>query len=107
MFVKCEDGIYYEVAKGVSCKNKVHGEKMLQCEIFFEKEADVPVHELHQDLTAYLVSGFLQLSINEKSYRAEPGDSWYVPKMVKHSTLALEDSMVIEVYSPKRADYLD
>ena len=106
MFVKCEDGIYIEVVKGVSCKTKAHSDKMMQCEFFFEKGANVPTHKHHQDLIAYLVSGLLQLSVNGKSYRAEPGDSWYVPRMVKHSTKALEDSLVIEVFSPKREEYL-
>lgn len=106
MFVKCEDGIFFEVAKGVSCKTKVHGDKMLQCEIFFEKGSEVPVHEHNQDLTAYLVSGLLQLSINGKFHRAEPGDSWYVQNKVKHGATALEDSVIIEVFSPKRQEYL-
>ena len=36
----------------------------------------------------------------------EPGDSWCLPGGVEHSVVALEDSVVVEVFSPVREDYL-
>jgi len=35
-----------------------------------------------------------------------PGDSWCVPSGVAHGAEILEDSVVIEVFSPIREDYL-
>jgi len=36
----------------------------------------------------------------------EAGDSWCLPGNIEHSAEALEDSVVIEVFSPVREDYL-
>jgi len=106
MFVKCEEGIFYEVHKGVSRKTTVYGEKMLQYKYYLEKGADVPIHKHPSELAGYLVSGLLQLFINGKTYRVEPGDSWYVPSKVKHGAKVLEDTVVIEVFSLVREDFL-
>jgi quercetin dioxygenase-like cupin family protein len=57
-------------------------------------------------LVGYLVSGLIQLFIDGKAYRVEPGDSWYVPGKVKHGAKVLEDTVVIEVFSPVNQDFL-
>ena len=100
MFVKCEDGIYFKVHNGVSRKATVHGEKMLQYKYFLEKGAEIPIHTHSHELSGYLVSGVIELTVDGKFYRVEPGDSWYVPVDVEHGVKVLEDSVVIEVFSP-------
>ena len=106
MFSKCEDGIFFKIHKGISLKTSVYGENMLQSELFLEKGAEIPVHDHIHEQTGYLVSGLLDFSINGKSYRAKPGDSWSIPSNVKHGAKALEESVVIEVFSPVREEYL-
>ena len=41
-----------------------------------------------------------------KDYEAEAGDSWNMPGNVEHGVRVHEDSVVIEVFSPVREDYL-
>jgi quercetin dioxygenase-like cupin family protein len=37
---------------------------------------------------------------------AEPGDSWSIPENIEHEVKILEDSIVLELFSPIREDYL-
>jgi quercetin dioxygenase-like cupin family protein len=66
----------------------------------------IPEHRHPQEQTGYLVSGRLEFSIDGAKLVAEPGSSWSLPADLPHSASALEDSIVVEVFSPVREDYL-
>lgn len=53
-----------------------------------------------------MISGRLLFTISGERFEAEPGDSWNIPGNVEHDVEVLEDTVVIEVFSPAREDYL-
>ena len=53
-----------------------------------------------------MVSGKLRFKVEDEILEVETGDSWCIPGGAEHSVDALEDSVVIEVFSPVREDYL-
>jgi len=53
-----------------------------------------------------MISGKLRFNVDGEISDVETGDSWCLPGGVEHSAEALEDSVVIEVFSPVREDYL-
>jgi quercetin dioxygenase-like cupin family protein len=106
MFYKKDESGYREIVDGVLMKPLVHGEKTLLIETNIKKGA---VHNLHShphEQTGYLVSGKLMMIIGDERFEAEPGDSWCVPGGVEHSGEILEDSVIVEVFSPVREEYL-
>ena len=54
----------------------------------------------------YLISGRIILTIGNDAYEVIPGDSWNIPGGVLHCAHILEDSVAIEVFSPRRDEYL-
>jgi quercetin dioxygenase-like cupin family protein len=48
----------------------------------------------------------MTFTLDGKDYEAEAGDSWNIPGNVEHGVKVHEDSIVIEVFSPVREDYL-
>ena len=76
-------------------------ETMLMLQVFREKGVKDPVHR-HDDheTCCHLISGRLKLTIGGETFTAEPGDSWFHPKGIDHTSEALEDSIQIEVKSP-------
>jgi quercetin dioxygenase-like cupin family protein len=48
----------------------------------------------------------MTFTIESEDHFAEAGDSWSIPGNVEHSVKVHEDSVVIEVFSPVREDYL-
>ena len=79
------------------------GKKMLVIELFEEKGVEVPTHR-HDDHESiiYLIKGRLKLRIGEQEFVAESGCIWRHPAKVEHSTVALEESLMIEIKSPPR-----
>ncbi len=56
--------------------------------------------------TGYVISGRLEFTIDDERFEAETGDSWNIPSNVDHAVEVFEDTVLIEVFSPAREDYL-
>ena len=104
MIVKAGPESYKKVLEGVTLKNLVHGEKTHLTQIKFKKGAVVPEHP--QEQTGYLISGSLRFFSGNEETIALPGDSWTFAGGTPHGAEALEDTVVIELFSPVREDYL-
>ena len=106
MFTKSGNQGYQEKLKGVKLKALVYGEKTLMASIILTKGAIIPQHQHIHEQTGFLVSGSLDFVIDGDHFIAEPGDSWTFLADIPHGVEALEDSSIIEVFSPVREDYL-
>jgi len=106
MFRKSKPDGYTEVIEGVHLKTIVYGNQTLMVEVKFEKDAVIPPHGHPHEQTGYLISGQLEFVVNGETIIADPGDSWNIPGDVEHSAVAIDETVVIEVFSPVREDYL-
>ncbi len=106
MFCKSDCNGYREVLPGISMKALVHGERTLMTEFRLKKGSILPSHEHLHEQTGYLVSGRMILSIGNTAYEVISGNSWNIPGGVSHCAEVLEDSVAIEVFSPRRDEYL-
>ena len=107
MFYKKDDTGYRTPAEGVQLKTLVHGDKTLLCEFRMKKGSRVPEHSHPHEQTGYMVSGRISFITDDETFEALPGDSWCIPGDVIHTADILEDSVIIEVFSPVREDYLE
>ena len=106
MFRKKNTGDSRELLEGVELTTLVHGEKTLMGQFKIDKGCIVPVHSHPHEQTGIMISGKLRFNVEGEIWDVETGDSWCLPGGVEHSAEALEDTMVIEVFSPVREDYL-
>jgi quercetin dioxygenase-like cupin family protein len=106
MFKKSNIGVHTELIKGVHLKTMVYGDQTLLTEVRLEKGAIIPPHGHPHEQTGYMVSGHMDFLINGEHHITKPGDSWNIAGEVEHGATALDESVVIEVFSPIREDYL-
>lgn len=106
MFYTANPDGYTEMLPGVHLKTLVHGERTHFTEVKFVKGAAVPMHKHPQEQTGYVVKGSLRFDVDGQIIVTKPGDSWNIASNVPHSAEALEETVVIEVFSPAREDYL-
>ena len=107
MIVTATERGFTEVVPGVRLKTLVHGERTHLTQVMLEKGAVVPEHQHPQEQTGYLVSGRLRFfGGGGDETVVEAGDSWSFPAGAAHGAEALEDTVVVEVFSPVREDYL-
>ncbi len=106
MFKKSKASGTTEVIQGIHIKTLVYGQKTLMTKVLLEKGAVIPSHGHPNEQTGYLVSGCMEFIIDGIKQIAEPGDSWSIADNVEHSATAIEETVVVEIFSPVREDYL-
>ncbi|MGW8193808.1 MAG: cupin domain-containing protein [Desulforhopalus sp.] len=106
MFCKNNSGEYRELLDGVELQTLAYGEKTLMGRFRLRKGAKVPPHCHPHEQIGLIISGKLLFTVEEKKIEAAAGDSWCIPGGSEHAVVALEDSLVVEVFSPVRDDYL-
>ena len=106
MFIKNKDREPKALLEGISYKTLTYGEKTSLGVFSLKKGSVIPSHKHPHEQTGYVISGRMIFTIGGESYEAEPGDSWNIPGDVEHDVDVLEDTVVIEVFSPAREDYL-
>jgi len=106
MFTKKSDAGYRELLDGAEMKTLAHGEKTLLAKFHLKKGAAIPLHGHIYEQTGFMISGKMRFKIGDEQFDCEPGDTWCIPGDVPHGVEVLEDSVVVEVFSPVREDYL-
>jgi len=106
MINKNDDSNSVEMAEGIRRRTLAHGDKTVLCEFSFKKGAVIPVHRHLYEQTGYLISGKLLFTINGDEHEVNPGDGWCIRANVEHSAYVPEDTVLVEVFSPVREDYL-
>ncbi|MFK5926012.1 MAG: cupin domain-containing protein [Desulfuromusa sp.] len=106
MFQKKSAIGYKPVIDKIEIKILVHGNKTLMVEFRMKKGALLPRHSHPHEQTSYLISGSINLTIDNETFNVKPGDSWCIDGDIEHSADILEDTVAVEVFSPVRDDYL-
>ena len=66
----------------------------------------VKVHEHHHSQATYVVSGKFELTIGEQKEILSAGDGYYVAPNKPHGCVCLEAGVLIDTFTPMRADFL-
>jgi quercetin dioxygenase-like cupin family protein len=106
MFCKADSGGYQWALKGIRRKTLAFGKRTLCTEFLLDKGSVLPPHCHPHEQTGYLVKGHVVITAAGEALDARPGDSWSIPGNVEHGAHALAASVVIDVFSPVRKDYL-
>lgn len=63
-------------------------------------------HKHPHEQMVYVVSGRIQTTVHGVVHEAAAGDNFIVESNVEHEATALEDSVVLDIFTPAREDYL-
>ncbi|HUI79250.1 MAG TPA: cupin domain-containing protein [Bryobacteraceae bacterium] len=83
-----------------------YNDKLFLAEHRMEKGWVGAAHSHPHDQMAYVISGRLRVVASGRSFEVAAGDSFVVRGGVEHQASALEPSVVIDVFTPCREDYV-
>ena len=78
------------------------GERMMVTLMQFKRDDEVGTHVHLNEQAGYCLSGKFKLIVSGKEYAVERGDSYLIPGNSEHSYQFIEDSEMVEVFSPPR-----
>mgnify|MGYP001109382454 FL=1 len=77
--------------------------QLMMVKVVFEEGAVGTMHEHYHSQATYVASGKFELTIGEEKRILEAGDGYYD---VLHGCVCLEAGILIDTFSPMRADFL-
>ncbi len=84
----------------------VHGSNITIAKFILRRGSQVREHSHVHEQVSIVLSGRLRFRVGGEEYMVGPGDIVHIPPNTPHSVHALEDSVVIDVYSPVRDDWI-
>ncbi|HWY45106.1 MAG TPA: cupin domain-containing protein [Candidatus Sulfotelmatobacter sp.] len=104
--VKHQEGKTSEPEAGLKRRVLAYNEKLFLAEHEMVKGWVGTVHSHPHDQIVYVVHGHLKVTCQGKTFEIRTGDTFVVRGGVDHGASALEESLVIDVFTPWREDYI-
>ena len=92
-------------ADGSVLRRFVEGERMTVGRVAFTRGSSVPVHRHENEQFSLVLSGALEFIVEGRPVVVRPGEILHLPANEQHGARALEDTVVLDVFSPPRQDW--
>jgi quercetin dioxygenase-like cupin family protein len=103
--VKAEDVKSFNPEPGMVRQVLAHNQQLMLIRHFFEKGWVGTRHSHPHEQLVYIVSGKVHVDIDGRIFDVVAGESFVVDGGVEHQAWALEDSEVLDIFTPVRDDY--
>jgi len=84
----------------------VTGEKAMVAQLGLSQGCIVPLHQHESEQISMVMQGAVKFALEGQEVTVRGGEVLVIPSNLPHSAVAMEDSSVIEVFSPIRHDWL-
>lgn len=92
--------------KGVSRQIMGYNDDIMMVKVKFETGAVGTPHKHPHSQTTYVVSGVFEFTIDGETQTVKAGDGVYMKPDVLHGCTCVEAGVLIDTFSPMRADFL-
>ena len=104
------DQIPMETVNPMMQRQIITGELMTVAKIYFKDGFLVPMHSHHNEQITQVISGLLRFRIGddgEQTIDVSPGQTIVIPANVPHEALVVGDVVEMDMWAPRRDDWLD
>jgi unsaturated pyranuronate lyase len=105
--VEMKDRQVFSPETGLSRQVLAYTNKLMLVRHLMEKGWVGARHSHPHEQLVYIISGHIQFSGGGKTFDARAGDSFVVPGGIEHQASAVEESEVLDVFTPFREDYAE
>ena len=104
--VRSRDAAVHSPEPGLLRRVGAYNGKLFLAEHQMQKGWAGTRHQHPHDQIVYVVIGQLSITIGNETFTVGAGDSFVVRGGIEHQAAALEDSVVVDVFTPCRYEYL-
>jgi|SRR5215469_9613876 len=91
---------------GLTRRVMAYNDKLFLAEHEMTKGWAGSIHRHPHDQIVYVVRGHLRVICQDAIFEVRRGDSFVVRGGIEHGASAIEDSLVVDVFTPCRQDYI-
>lgn len=107
MIAKNSEVVAVDLGEGVKRKILASGGGMMTVQFDFEEGSVGYLHTHPHEQVGYVVKGSFEITLAGEKCIIEVGDTYYVPPGVEHGVIALEEGVLLDVFTPQREDFLE
>ena len=97
---------WIDIVPGIKRRTVVAGTTMYQMHAELAAGSQLPEHTHAQEQIAHVVRGRMRMIVAGVPHELGAGESIYLASNVPHGVETIEDTTVIDTFSPPREDYL-
>jgi quercetin dioxygenase-like cupin family protein len=105
-FVFNDEIEWEEVAPGTRRKILAYDKDLMALVVEFKKDAIGYLHKHYHTQISYIISGSFEVNINGEKKIQKAGDAYYLQPHIEHGVVALEDSLLVDIFTPAREDFI-
>ncbi|XMO95398.1 cupin domain-containing protein [Hyphococcus formosus] len=94
------------VASGLKRQLLGYNDEIMAVRAFFEEGAIGEMHKHPHSQVAYVESGEFEVTVGDETKTLIAGDSFYVRPETMHGAVCKKAGVLIDMFSPVRADFL-
>ncbi|MBQ6529161.1 MAG: cupin domain-containing protein [Clostridia bacterium] len=95
-----------DLGGGTTRRILAYNDELMSVEVSFETGAVGAVHTHPHTQLSYVLSGKFDYTVDGETAHLEQGDSIVVPSGLPHGTVCVEQGVLLDVFNPKRDDFL-
>lgn len=105
-FVTSSEIAWESVDSGVERKILGHDDQLMMVCVRFEKGAIGSLHHHVHRQISYVQEGRFEVAVDGKKKILKQGDCFFVAPDLEHGVIALEQGMLVDIFTPARKDFL-
>lgn len=94
-----------EMCPGYFRRTLVWGRDLMLVSFDIKKDHPMPEHHHVHEQAGVVISGAIEMTIGSEKRLCTAGTSYFIPSGVPHSAFAVEDTVVLDTFSPPREEY--
>src|ERR1700687_4753040 len=87
-------------------RQMISGENATLSQILLKSGAVVPRHSHVKEQYSWIISGALKFVFDDREIVVSAGEVLLIPAHVPHSAIALEDTVDVDFFAPRREDWI-
>ena len=98
---------WIELAPGIRRRTVTHGATMYQMIAELAAGSKMAKHKHPQEQIIHILSGRMRVFAGGETHELGPGESYYLASDVPHGVETIENTRVLDTFSPPRDEYLE
>ncbi len=105
-FIFNNDHQWEKFGEGIRRKILGYEKNIMLVAVEFKKDAAANIHKHPHTQISHIVRGSFEVTINDEKRIMKAGDVFLVLPNLDHGVTALEESMLVDVFTPYREDFV-
>jgi quercetin dioxygenase-like cupin family protein len=97
---------WIELCPGIKRRTQTSGRTMYQMIAQLEAGCRMPEHKHTQEQIVHIIEGRMRLIVEGTPHELATGDSFYLASNIPHGVETIENTRVLDTFSPPRDEYL-